>query len=95
METLTGIRRLIQVAVIDTLGMENSISRSRTLAYLAQVALRALEAGNLEERIATLEQLVQGNRLLNDPPVFDVESSSVDWDGMGKIDQDRRLDVPQ
>ena len=54
---VAGIRRLIEVAVIDTLAMENSISRSRTLAYLAQVALHTLEVGALEERISALEEL--------------------------------------
>ncbi len=45
LDTVGGIRRLVEVAVLNTLGMENSISRSRTLAYLAQVALRTLEVG--------------------------------------------------
>ncbi len=52
LETVAGIRRLIYVAVIDPLGAENSTSRSRPLAYLAMVALRSLELGNLEERLA-------------------------------------------
>src|SRR5450756_1038811 len=51
LNTVDGIRRLVEVAVIDTLGMENSIARSRTLGYLAQVALHTLEVGNLEERL--------------------------------------------
>jgi hypothetical protein len=62
LETVSGIRRLIEVAVLDTLGMENSMSRSRTLAYLAQVALRTLEVGDLEKRLAMLEQAVHGQR---------------------------------
>lgn len=73
LDTVAEIRRLVQVAVIDTLGMENSISRARTLAYLAQVALRLLEVGNLEERIMVLEQAVHGNRVTVEPPVFDAE----------------------
>ena len=72
LDTVGGIRRLIEVAVMDTLGMENSISRSRTLAYLAQVALRTLEVGDLEERIVALEHAVRGKKehLLS---VFDTE----------------------
>ncbi len=62
LETVSGIRRLVEVAVMDTLGMENSMARSRTLAYLAQVALRTLEVGELEKRIAVLEQAVHGRR---------------------------------
>ena len=59
LETVGGIRRLIEVAVMDTLSMDNSIARSRTLAYLAQVALRALEVGDFEKRIVALEQCVR------------------------------------
>jgi len=52
------VRRLLEVAVFDTLSLENSVARSRTLAYLAQVALKALEVGELAERIEALERLV-------------------------------------
>jgi len=73
LETVAGIRRLVHVAVIDTLGMENSISRNRTLAYLAQVALRTLEVGNLEERIMALEQVIHKRRIEHETPNFDIE----------------------
>lgn len=76
LETVSGIRRLVEVAVLDTLGMENSMARSRTLAYLAQVALRTLEVGDLEKRISVLEQAVHGRR--NEPAVksvFEAEPS--------------------
>ena len=56
LNSVEGIRRIVEVAVLDTLAMENSIARSRTLAYLAQVALRTLEIGDLETRIADLEE---------------------------------------
>ena len=52
------VRRLLEVAALDTLSLENSVARSRTLAYLAQVALKALEVGQLAERIDALERLV-------------------------------------
>ena len=56
------IRRLLEIAALDTLGLENSVARSRTLAYLAQVALRALEVGDFKERLDALERAV-GPRL--------------------------------
>jgi hypothetical protein len=59
LSTVEGIRRLLEVAVLDTLGMENSIARSRTLAYLAQVALHTFEVGNMEDRIQSLEEKVR------------------------------------
>ena len=57
--TVSDIRRLLEIAVTDTLELENSVDRSRTLAYLVQTALRALEAGELEERMAALEAAVE------------------------------------
>ncbi len=74
LETVSGIRRLLEVAVLDTLGMENSLSRSRTLAYLAQIALRTLEVGELEQRIASLEMAVHGTHLPQVPSVFEAEA---------------------
>jgi len=57
--TVSDIRRLLEVAVIDTLSLENSVARSRTLAYLGQTALKCLETGELEERLALLESAVR------------------------------------
>ena len=57
LNSVEGIRRIIEVAVYDSLALENSIARNRALAYLAQVALHALEVGNLEDRVSALEQL--------------------------------------
>ncbi len=62
LETVGQIRRLIEIAVLDTLGLENSVARSRTLAYLAQVALKALEVGEFQERLQALEAAI-GPRL--------------------------------
>ena len=49
------VRRLLEIAVVDTLGLENSIARSRTLVYIAQVGLRAIEVGELEDRLQAIE----------------------------------------
>lgn len=67
-----AVRRLLEIAVMDTLGSENSIARARTLAYLAQVALRMLEVEELEQRLATLETAVL-SRSAPPPSPFDVE----------------------
>ena len=55
LNTVQEVRRLLEIAVLDTLSLENSVARSRTLAYLAQVALKALEVGEMEERLEALE----------------------------------------
>ena len=57
------VRRLLEVAVMDTLGLDNSPARSRTLGYLASLSLRAMEIGELEERVAALEELLEVGRL--------------------------------
>ena len=52
------VRRLLEIAALDALGLENSVARSRTLAYLAQVSVKLLEVGELAERIEALERIV-------------------------------------
>ncbi len=72
LESITGIRRILVVAVLDTLGLEISIARARPLAYLAATATRLLETGELEERLAYLENAFQSQRILPES-VFDQE----------------------
>ena len=67
--SVVDIRRLLEVAVADTLSLENSIARSRTLAYLAQVALRTLETGELEQRLASIEAAIGSNRVVGAPAI--------------------------
>ena len=61
------IQRVLEIAVLDTLGLENSVSRSRTLAYLCQVAIKAFEVGELVERLEQVEAAVQVPFEDNDP----------------------------
>lgn len=55
LDSVPKITRIMEIAVLDTLSQENSLSRSRTLAYLVQVALKALEVGEMEGRLGALE----------------------------------------
>ena len=57
---------------MDTLSLENSVARSRALAYLAQTALKCLEAGELEDRLALLEATVR-SRDVSSAPKFDFD----------------------
>ncbi len=59
LDTLADVRRVMVIAVLDTLGLENSVARSRTLAYLAMAALKALEVGEMEERLRAVEELLK------------------------------------
>jgi hypothetical protein len=72
LSSVPDIRRLLEIATMDTLALENSVARARTLAYLGQTALRCLEVGELEERLAMLEAAVR-SRETSGTPTFDLE----------------------
>jgi len=72
LETIGSIRRLIEIAAIDTLGLENSIVRSRTLISAALAAAKLLEVGELEARLASLEAAVGVGRTVPDDGLDDV-----------------------
>jgi hypothetical protein len=54
-ETIEGAQRLLEVATVDTLGLENSIARSRVIIQLVHAALRLADAGETEARLQKLE----------------------------------------
>ena len=59
LRTVPQVRRLVEVAVIDVLSLENSVSRARAIAYLAQIAAKLLESGEHEDRLARIEQTLE------------------------------------
>ena len=56
-KTALGLAAFVEKVMRETWTLEASIARSRTLGYLAQVQKGVIEVGELEERIARLEQL--------------------------------------
>ena len=48
---------IVALATKDTMRLENSVSRNRTLGYLAMTAARLFEAVELEARLSALEKL--------------------------------------
>jgi hypothetical protein len=52
------LRRLLEIAAYDALGLENSVARVRALTAIVQVGARLLETGELEERVSALEATV-------------------------------------
>jgi hypothetical protein len=62
LSTVPQIRRLVEVAVIDTLAQENTIGRSRALGHLAHTAQQLLQTGELEDRLARIEQALEGRK---------------------------------
>ena len=63
--SIAAIRRILEIAAVDALGLENSIARVRALVAAALAAAKLLEAGELEDRLTALEAAV---RLAPAPP---------------------------
>ena len=59
LEDVGQVRRLVEVAVLDTLALENSVARGRLLIAGALAAAKLLEVGELEERVRALEAAVE------------------------------------
>ncbi len=59
LDSVQQVRRVVEIAVVDTFALENSVARNRTLAYLAQVAVNLLEKGELEDRVEALESVMR------------------------------------
>jgi hypothetical protein len=64
--SVEAIRRILEIAIVDALGMDNSATRARVLIAGAQAATRLLETGELEARIVALESALGPHR---PPPV--------------------------
>ena len=65
MESVAEIRRLVQIAMLDTLALENSVARNRTLLAAGLAFARLKEVGDHEERLAAIEAAL-GPRLIKD-----------------------------
>jgi hypothetical protein len=78
--TVDGIRRLLDIAVADALGLENSVVRSRILIAAAMAATRLLEVGELE---TTDLELPTARPDLPAPPVGELRTGQgggpLDW----------------
>ena len=55
LDTVAGIRRVLDIVVADTVGQEHGIARQRVLISAATAATNLLKVGELEERLAHLE----------------------------------------
>jgi len=73
--SIEAIRRIIEIALFDVLGLENSIPRARVMISGALAAAKLLETGELAERIAALEVALASDRTLTCEAVFPDEST--------------------
>jgi hypothetical protein len=69
--SVEAIRRILEIAIVDTLGLDNSLARARVLIAGAQAATRLLETGELEARIAALEAALGPHRPPPEPLDFE------------------------
>lgn len=59
LESADGVFRLLEVASMDTLALENSPARSQALTHIVRAALRAQELHIHERRLASLEEVLR------------------------------------
>ena len=60
LDTVGGIRRVLEIVIFDALGMEaNSVARGRLLIAGTQVLTKLLEVSELEQRLADIEAIVK------------------------------------
>jgi len=71
LDSVAGIRRLLEIVVTDGIGLENGVARLRVLISTAVAAAKLLETGELETRIATLEQAIGVGRQASQDPFAD------------------------
>jgi hypothetical protein len=78
LDSVPGIRRLLEIATLDTLALDNSLARSRTLVQVAMGATKLLETGELEQRLEQLDASV--DRLgAGDAAVFDTDVTEAEY----------------
>ena len=71
LDTVEGIRRVLDIVVVDALGLDSGIARLRVLIAVATAASRLLETGELEARITALEAALGPGRPPPEPIEFE------------------------
>jgi len=71
--SIESIRRILEIAIVDALGLENSVARARVLIAAAMAATKLLEAGELADRLAVLEAAVRAGGATLEPVFPDGE----------------------
>jgi hypothetical protein len=74
LRTIEGAQRLLETAAIETLALENSIQRNRTLISAAAGAGKLIEAGDLDARLAAVEAAVGSKERSEEGATFPEEA---------------------
>src|ERR1035437_10715187 len=67
LDSVVGIRRLLDIVVTDSVGLENGIGRLRVILATASAATALLKIGELEDRLAVLEAALQPRSAADEP----------------------------
>ena len=68
LDSIDGLRRVLDIALVDSLNLDNGVPRNRTLIAIVTAGLKALETGELAGRVQALEAIV--NRTGTSPSPF-------------------------
>lgn len=60
--TVGDVLKLLDVATLDTLALENSVARTRAIVGIVLGYLKALEVGEIEARLTALEAAIQEHK---------------------------------
>jgi hypothetical protein len=74
LDSVDGIRRLLEIVSTDGLSMENGVPRLRALISTAVAATNLLKVGEFEDRLAALEAAV-GHERSDEDPAFPAEAT--------------------
>ena len=75
LDSVVGIRRLLDIVVTDGVGLDNGIPRLRVLISTAVAATNLLKVGEFEERLAALEAVVGQGHSDEEDAAFPAEVS--------------------
>ena len=73
LRTVESAQRLLETAAIETLALENSIARNRTLISAAAGAGKLIEAADIDARLAAVEAAVGPKAGSDDSAAFPAE----------------------
>ncbi|MCK4314827.1 MAG: hypothetical protein KAX24_03560 [Anaerolineae bacterium] len=59
LDTMADVATLLRQAINDTLNLENSLQRARTIGYLSGLFIKALDMAALEQRVIALERTLE------------------------------------
>ena len=60
--SVEGMRRLLEIAISDTLALENSLDRNRALISATHAGVRIVGLADINERLAAIEAVVHAGK---------------------------------